>query len=183
MNSLTRRNALAAIGAVAVSAAVPLPTGTAAEFDSEPLTVDKWLASKGHDLADIADMLARWERKGIERELPVIWRRQEYIATMEFRAGVALIYGFSGLKPSPVEREMVYAWLEQGGFEILAPGWSTDHRAWTLFVRADHADVRRHIDSYPGADVVGRPPAEMAPADNPLGVDHFMGRLLASLDD
>lgn len=183
MNSLTRRNALTALGAVAVSAAVPLPSATAAEFDWEALTVDEWLASKGPDLHDIADMLARWERKGIERELPVLWRRQEYIAMMEFRAGISLVYGFNGLEPSPSEREVVYAWLEEGGFEILADGWSNDHRAWTLFIRADNADVRRHIDSYPGADIVGRPPAQMAPADNPLGVDHCMGRLLASLED
>ena len=76
----------------------------------------------------------------------------------------------------------MYAWLEEGGFEILADGWSTDHRAWTLFVRADHADVRRHIDSYQ-AGHFSSPPAETAPADNPLGVDHCMGRLIASLDD
>jgi hypothetical protein len=183
MNSLTRRNALAALGAIAVSAAVPLPTGAAAEFDWEPLTVDEWLASKGPDLSDIADMLARWERNGIERELPILWRRQEYVATMEFRAGVTLVYGFNGLEPMPSERDGIYAWLEEGGFEILADGWSTDRRAWTLFIRGEHADVRRYIDEHAALLDVGSPPAEMAPADNPLGVDHCMGRLLASLDD
>ena len=72
-------------GAVAVSAAVPLPSTTAAEFDYEALTVDEWLASSLPDLADIADLLARWEREGIERELPVC-AAEQYMATMEFRA-------------------------------------------------------------------------------------------------
>jgi len=108
-------------------------------YFNQPL--DEWLDEVRGELPCLVQILATFERRGVQYENPATWYRQNYVGAVPWRPGVFLVYGFGRQREAEESFAAADAWLEREGVTSLATGFSDDRRAWTRFVLASDREA------------------------------------------
>jgi len=138
MNTTTTRRRFLSTASAAIAAPGLLVSAPA---ESKPVA---WTRSDRDDWPRLAGDLAQREREELQNTYPGKWHRINYVTVNAFRPGTSLVIGIGRISEAKDSHAAIVSALVAKSVEILAVGWSSDCRAWSLFAEAN-ADLVKGV--------------------------------------